>query len=294
VRVLISGSHGFIGSHVVLALRNKGHEVIRLVRTKGKDKDTIYWDPQTGDLEKKDFEGFDAVIHLAGENLAGRWTKKKKQRLFLSRCRDTWLLSQVLVRLCSPPKVLICASAVGYYGNRPGVEVDESSPPGKGFLAELCVKWENATEAIEERGTRVIHARCGIVLDPSGGMQKKILPLLRWGLGAYFGKGSQKMSWVALADAVQAILFCFEHAEISGAVNVVAPQSVSQKEFIKQLAQREGKKAFSLPEGFVRLFLGEMGETLLLSSCTAQPKVLLRAGFRFQCQNFEDYTIREK
>lgn len=185
LRILLSGSSGFIGSALKLLLQLAGHDLICLVRNKKLlGESSIFWNPSDGQLEKDDFEGFDAVIHLAGAGIADhRWTTKFKEKLFLSRCRDTWLLSQVLCRLYRPPKVMIAASAIGYYGDRGKEELTEDSPPGTGFLADLCKQWEKSTDAIENRGTRVVHTRFGAVLGKNGGILRKMLGPFRCGLG---------------------------------------------------------------------------------------------------------------
>ena len=285
MRILLSGSSGFIGSHLNPFLQGAGHEVIRLVRKREVlSKDAIYWDPLHGAIKKEDFEGFDAVIHLAGAGIAeGRWTQKTKDRLFLSRCRDTWLLSQILCRLYQPPKTLFCASAVGYYGDRGDEELTEESAQGKGFLADLCGKWEKATEAIENRGTRVIHARFGVVLGAKGGMLQKLLGPMRLGLGGRMGSGNQWMSWIALDDVLGACIHCLMGEEIAGAVNFTAPHLVTQAEFTRILANELGRPAFChLPAWLLKAVFGEMAKETMLASQRALPEKLLGTGYVFR------------
>ncbi len=268
MRILVSGSHGFVGSALTSFLQAKGHVVVPLVRYK--QEGAVCWDPANGKLQLEDFEGFDAVIHLAGESIAsGRWTKKKKEKIFQSRARDTWLLSQVLLRLCRPPKTLICASAIGFYGNRPGEILSEESPLGRGFLASVCKKWEEATTSIENRGTRVVHTRFGVILDPKGGILKKMnkFPVM-------FGDKNQILSWIVLEDVVGAIYHCLIHEQISGPVNFTSPYPIVQQELIKT--------PFRIPSCIVKLLLGQMGEEVLLSSACVYPEKLLRTGYIFR------------
>jgi uncharacterized protein (TIGR01777 family) len=285
VRILLSGSSGFVGSRLKVFLELAGHSVVRLVRNRGEaGEDAIFWDPLSGEVNKEDFEGFDAVIHLAGAGIAdGRWTKKRKETLFLSRCRDTWLLSQVLCRLYRPPKTVISASAIGFYGDRGDEELTEDSSPGKGFLSHLCQEWEKATDAIENRGSRVVHPRFGAVLGAEGGVLQKMIGLFRWGLGGKFGSGKQKVSWISIDDLLGGIYHCLMHEELSGPVNLVAPRPVSQEEFTRLLAKKLRRPAFCHAPAFaLKWALGEMAEELLLSSQNVIPKKLQETGYVFQ------------
>lgn len=285
LRILLSGSSGFIGSHLKMFLQLAGHEVVCLVRKlEDLTEDAIYWDPVHAMVQKEDFEGFDAVVHLAGAAIAqGRWTKKKKERLFLSRCRDTWLLSQVLCRLYRPPKTLLCASAIGFYGDRGDQELREDSPQGHGFLADLCGKWEKATEMIENRGTRVIHARFGVVLSAKGGVLKKIIGPARLGLSGKMGSGKQWISWIGIDDLLAACYHCLMKEGISGPVNFVAPLPVTQEEFIRTLSTKLHRPAFChFPRWVLRLVFGEMAQETLLASQNVKPAYLLKTGFTFR------------
>lgn len=296
MRILISGSHGFIGGASTALLKGQGHEVFQLVR-KRKDlgPGSIFWDPKTGDLSKDAFEGFDAVLHFAGDNIAKRrWSKHRKKELFQSRCRDTWLLSQVLLRLNRPPKVFITASAVGFYGNRGEELLTEESPPGKNFLADLCGKWEEATASLKERGVRVVHTRFGVVLSSKGGMLAKVIPLYRWGLGAVLGSGKQWVSWIALEDLLLILRHILTHASIEGAVNVTSPFPIRQEEFAALLAKRMHRKAFlRLPAILLRLCLGQMTDELLLASAKVYPNKLLEHGYSFKWPTLEMYLVGE-
>ncbi len=292
LKILVSGASGFIGSSLVAFLQAQDHDIYTLVRSKKrKGADTIFWDPQTGEINKDDFEGFDAVIHLAGENIFhARWTDKIKERIFQSRCRDTWLLSQVLLRLYQPPKTLISASAVGYYGNRPNEILNEDSAPGTGFLAEVCQQWEKATKAIEERGVRVVHPRFGIVLAPNGGMLKKMVPMFKYWLGAILGAGKQKMSWIALEDLIGALYFLLMHQELHGEFNLTAPQPVTQEKFAQLLASKLHRACWlRIPAIFFRMLSKEVAENLFLSDVEAMPERLIKNGYRFFYPSLEKY-----
>lgn len=284
-RILLSGASGFIGSSLKNFLQLCGHKVVRLVRRRDDvAEDSIFWDPSNGNFEKEHFEGFDAVIHLAGANLSqGRWSEKNKEQFFLSRCRDTWLLSQVLCRLYRPPKTVIAASAIGYYGNRGREILTESSSQGQGFLADLCAKWEKATDSIENRGARVVHARFGAVLGAKGGMLQKILPIFKWGLGGKLGTGQQMISWIGIDDLIGGIYHTLMKDSLSGPVNLVAPQPLSQAEFSRILAHKLKRPAFcNVPAWALKAVLGEMAEEMLLASQNVQPQKLLESGYEFR------------
>lgn len=291
LRILLSGARGLIGGALAQALRKEGHLVIRLVRSKEQEgSDAISWDPAHAQFSKDSLEGFDAVIHLAGESIAGgRWTSQKKKRLFISRCRDSWVLSQALCHLKHPPKVVLCASAIGFYGNRPGEFLTENSRPGSGFLADLCVQWERSMQSIEAKGVRVVHLRFGSVLSYSGGMLKKLLLPFKLGLGGKLGSGQQILSWIALNDVVGAILHLLDHQELRGAVNLVSPHPVTQAEFTYMLKQRLHRPAWvPLPAWLLRLVFGEMADELLLASAHVVPEKLIRSGYIFQCPELEN------
>lgn len=244
----------------------------------------VFWDPNQGTLCKDDFEDFDAIVHLAGESIAGgRWTKKRKETIFLSRCRDTWLLSQVLCRLYRPPRTLIAASAIGFYGNRGYEALTEESPQGCGFMADLCTKWERATDAIEQRGTRVVRPRFGMVLSSQGGGLAKLLLPYRLGLGGRLGSGEQIVSWIGIDDAVGALYHVLMEEALSGPVNIVSPSPVPQKVFAETLAKRLHRVAWMpLPKVLLRCVLGELADEVLLASTAVQPKKLLESGYAFR------------
>lgn len=289
-RILLSGASGFVGSRLKPLLQLYGHEVVRLTRReKEEGEEAVYWNPEEGILNKDDFEDFDAVIHLAGAGIVEkRWTKKRKEELFSSRCRDTWLLSQVLSRLYRPPKTLITASAIGYYGDRDQEELSEESAQGHGFLADLCGKWEKATESIENRGTRVVHARFGVVLGAKGGALQKMLVPFRLGLGGKLGSGEQMISWIGIDDALGGLYHILINENITGPVNLVAPQPVTQATFAKTLACKLHRPAFChLPAWLLRVVFGEMAQEALLVSQNVKPQKLLATGYAFRCPDLQ-------
>lgn len=282
MKILVSGATGFIGTPLVNFLRHLGHEVMRLSRRKSTE-DVVYWNPVTEEIHLDQFENFDAVIHLAGENVSSkRWTKERKQAIFLSRCRDTWLLSEALSRLHRPPSFFFCASAVGFYGDRGDELLTETSQRGSGFLADVCVKWEGATQALKSQGVRVAHGRFASVLSPEGGMLAKMLPIFRLGLGGKLGSGKQYLSWITLEDLIRAIDFLLNREDLSGIFNFCAPIPVANAEFTYLLAKHLHRKAFfSLPAPLLKILFGQMAKELFLASTRMIPKRLLENGFLF-------------
>ncbi len=281
-RILLSGSSGLIGSHLLSFLNQAGHTVIRLVRNQ-ESLNSIYWDPSRGIFQLKEFENFDVMIHLAGENIADKpWTKKRKELLKVSRCRDSLLLSQILFQLSHPPKVVICASAIGFYGSRGKEVLTEKSQKGNGFLADLCEQWEQSMVPLKSSGVRVVHARFGVVLSPVGGMLKKLLLPFKLGLGGRIGSGDQIMSWVGLDDVIGAIYHILMTQTLVGAVNIVAPEPISQKGFAKMLAARLHRPAWiPIPDYILRWVFGEMADELFLASAYVKGEKLLDSGYCF-------------
>src|SRR5690242_7545871 len=208
MRILVSGSHGLVGKALIRSLTSDGHEVVRLVRGKPSGAAEIEWHPNEGRIDAAALEGLDAVIHLAGESIAsGRWTDEKKRAIRDSRVKATTLLSQSLAQVSQPPSTFICASAIGYYGNRGDEVLSETSKPGNDFLSSVCVEWEEATRSAAEKGIRTINARFGIILDAHGGALGQMLTPFRMGIGGRVGDGKQWMSWIALADVAGALKY---------------------------------------------------------------------------------------
>jgi len=268
MRVMVSGSAGLVGSALTKSLVADGHEVGQLPRT--------YEEPI-------DFNGVDAVVHLAGESIAhGRWNAAKKKRIEESRVNGTRQLAEQLARSESKPDVFICASAIGFYGNRGDEKLDEASNAGAGFLAEVCQKWEAAAQPAEDAGIRTVWIRTGIVLSTEGGALKQMLPPFKMGGGGILGNGKQYMSWISLEDEVRSIRFLIDTPTMRGAVNLVAPEPVTNDEFTKMLGKALRRPTvLPLPAFAVRMIFGEMGDALLLGSARVFPQRLLDAGHSF-------------
>jgi uncharacterized protein (TIGR01777 family) len=287
LNIIISGATGLIGTNLCLFLQSKGHTIKTLNRKKSKGSSSISWNPETGEGNLADFEGFDAVIHLAGENIAkGFWTSSKKKRILESRQKGTENLVFLLKKLEKPPKVFVSASAVGYYGSL-STPVTESSPLGFGFLAEVCKAWESSPKLLEPMGVRTVQARFGIILSLQGGILKALLPLFRLGLGAKIASGKQMISWVALEDVMGALLHILTDEALKGPVNIVSPHPVSQEVFAKSFAKALSKPCFFRIPRF--LLQGEKAKELLLSSLAVVPSKLQLSGYCFFYPTLEAY-----
>lgn len=290
MKVLISGSHGLVGGALVKSLTTNGHECIRLVRhgrTVGAPE--VEWHPEKGLIDKEQLEGIEAVVHLAGENIAeGRWTSEKKRAILESRVNGTVLLSETLATLKRPPAVFLSASAIGYYGNRGDELLTETSAPGSDFLAHVCQEWEKATTPAAEQGIRTVLARFGIILAEKGGALAKMLTPFQMGIGGRIGDGKQWMSWIALDDVVSAIQFMLHDQFVNGPVNFVAPNPVRNADFTKALGSVLARPTFlPVPAFGVRLAFGEMADALLLASQKVEPAVLKARGFAFSWPRLE-------
>ncbi len=289
MRVLVSGASGLVGSALIRRLPAP-NEAVRLVRGEpAPGLKHVHWDPDAGTVDADGLEDLDAVVHLAGENLAsGRWTEAKKACIRNSRVRGTSLLAQALAGLARPPKVLVSASAVGYYGNRGSDALDETSEPGAGFLADVCRAWEAATQPASAAGIRVVHARLGVVLDRQGGVLARLLPLFRLGLGGRLGSGRQYLSWITLDDAARAIMSILERDSLQGPVNVTSPRPVTNREFTAVLGRVLHRPTlFLAPALMLRLALGEMADEMLLSGARVMPRKLESSGFVFSDPDLE-------
>jgi uncharacterized protein (TIGR01777 family) len=283
MNVLVSGSSGLVGSALRQKLQSGSDKVVRLVRGDS-GSDSILWSPSEQTIDAEKLEGFDAVVHLAGENIAsGRWTAARKQRILDSRVQGTQLLASTLAKLEQPPRVLVSASATGFYGNRGDESLDEHSEPGDGFLADVCRAWEKATEPASEAGIRVVHLRFGIILSPEGGALKNMLLPFRLGAGGRVGSGTQYWSWISLPDVVGVIQHAIENQDLSGPVNAVSPQPVTNAEFTRVLGKVLRRPTiFPMPAAAAKMALGQMAQDLLLSSTRVYPKVLEESGYTFQ------------
>ena len=286
VRVLVSGASGPIGTALLPSLKSAGARISRLTRKGARysssDEQRIAWDPRET-ISPDAVSGFDAVIHLAGESIVGRWTDTKKREIRDSRVEGTSNLARALAQAKQKPQIFICSSAIGYYGDRGDEVLKESSAPGSGFLAEVCAEWEAAARSAAEAGIRTVLIRTGIVLSPKGGALGKMLTPFRLGVGGRIGSGRQWMSWIDVQDMVGAIHFIIKTDSVRGPVNMVAPNPATNAEFTKTLARVLSRPAiFPVPAFAVKLGFGEMGETALLGSQRVEPGQLRRAGYDFQ------------
>ena len=284
MKILIGGSHGLVGTALIKSLEAQGHEIFRLVRHAPTSKTEVEWSPDRYSIALARIEGFDAVVNLAGESIAeGRWTDEKKRRIRESRVKGTKLLGDALANLTVPPKTFVCASAIGYYGNRGDELLTETSGPGDDFLAKVCAEWEEATALATEKGVRVVNARFGVILDINGGALKKMLPPFRMGVGGRIGSGKQWMSWIALDDVIGGIKFALANESVRGPVNLVSPNPVTNAEFTKTLGKVLSRPTiFPIPGFAIKLMFGEMGEALLLGGQRVAPVRLVGGGFEFR------------
>ncbi|MGA9877769.1 MAG: TIGR01777 family oxidoreductase [Candidatus Sulfotelmatobacter sp.] len=281
-RILVSGVSGPIGAALLPSLRTSGCSVVRLVRGTASSEDQIPWDPSVP-IAPQTVSGFDAVIHLAGEGIFGRWTAAKKSKIRDSRVVGTFNLASALAQAEDKPKVFVCGSAIGYYGNRGDETLREESAPGTGFLAEVCQDWEEATTPAVQADIRTAHVRIGIVLSPKGGALGAMLPPFKVGLGGRTGNGQQWMSWIDVRDMVGAIHHILKNDLIQGPVNLVAPKPVRNTEFATTLASALSRPAIlPLPAFAVKLAFGEMGEELLLGSQKVEASKLISSGYPFR------------
>ena len=282
MRVAVTGASGLIGTALTASLEGDGHEVLRVVRSAPSSGD-VRWDPAVGEIDAAGLEGLDAVVHLAGAGIADkRWTDERKREILESRTKGTSLLCEALASLDQRPGVLVGGSAIGFYGDRPGVTLTEADGPGEGFLADVVVAWETSYGMAEEAGIRVAKARTGIVLSKDGGALKPQLPLFKLGLGGRIGPGDQVQSWITLEDEVRALRHLIDH-DVSGAANLTAPNPVTNAEMTDALGHVLHRPTF-LPTptfGPKLLFGGQLVDELLFSSARVLPEVLLESGFEF-------------
>ncbi len=287
MRVLIGGASGMVGKALTELLIKNGHPVVKLVRCPVKNElSEIFWDPEKGIINKNELDEFDVVVHLGGYNVAkNSWSKKIKQKIKESRVKSTALLAKTLSSLENKPKLFINASGINIYGYNENINesVDENSPArGKDFLSEVIQEWEGATQPLKDAGIRVVHARFSAVLSPSGGLLGKVLPIFKMAAGGKLGSGKQILSWIDLEDAVGVLYHCMNNEKLYGAVNIVAPKPVTNKEFTKTLATAVGLPALiPMPEILIKSIFAEMGETLMLASINCKSNKLNDYNFKF-------------
>jgi uncharacterized protein len=289
MRVAITGASGLIGSALSRSLADEGHDVVRLVRSRSKaGKGVVFWDPESGEVDTPSLEGIDAAVHLSGETVAGRWTRKKKQKIHASRVGSTAVLCDALARLDSPPGTLVCASAVGYYGDRGDEVLTEQSEPGTGFLADVVRDWEAASRNAADAGIRVVNIRSGIVLSPNGGALAMMLRPFRLGLGGRLGSGRQWMSWIALDDEIGLLRHALVTPQLSGSVNATSPNPVTNREFTKTLGRVLRRPAvLPAPTPVLKLVFGEFAREGLLTGQRALPERAQASGYRFAHPDLE-------
>jgi uncharacterized protein len=288
LNVLVSGSTGLVGSALVPALTNQGHRVVRLTRPGGAGDDAVGWDPSTATIDAARLRGIDAVVHLAGENIVGRWTPAKKARIRDSRVKGTRLLAGTIAELSTPPKVMVSMSATGYYGDRGNELLREESAPGTNFLAGVCQEWEAAAQPAREAGVRVVHPRVGIVLSPQGGALGTTLPIFKLGGGGRIGSGNQYWPWVAIEDVVGTILHCLATEPLEGPVNVAVYDPPTNAQYTRTLGRVLNRPTIlPLLAPAARLMLGQVADELLLASQRVEPAKLRGSGYEFRYPELE-------
>lgn len=288
MRLLISGASGLIGSALIRVRDNGVDEITRLVRSSPKMNE-IEWHPNNNQIDGARLEGFDAILHLGGENIAeGRWTDEKKRKIRDSRVNGTLLLSKAIAGAKAKPRVFLCASATGFYGDRDDELLDEDSEAGSGFLAGVCRDWEKATEPAANAGVRVVNLRFGPILAREGGMLGKMLTPFKMGMGGKIGSGKQYISWVGIDDVIGALELAIDNEAIKGPLNVVSPNPVSNEEFTRTLGEVLSRPTvMSMPAFAARLAFGEMADEMLLVSQRVVPRKLLKLEYEFKYPRLE-------
>ena len=291
LRIAVTGIRGLIGGALAASLRADGHEVVGISRRPGSvdassaadgaGQSTVAWDVAEGTIDASALEGLDAIVHLAGESIGGRWTAARKAAIMSSRVDSTRLLAGVIRELEAKPSVFVCGSAIGFYGNRGDEELTERSLPGDGFLAEVCMRWERAAVPISDAGVRLVRIRTGLVVGPGAEAIDRMAKITRLGAGGPLGTGRQWWSWISLDDEVRAIRHLID-SDVSGAFNLTAPNPVRQRDFQRALSASLRRPSFMpAPRFAIRAALGEMGQSLLLDSTRVMPDALTEDGFEF-------------
>lgn len=289
MKIALAGSSGFIGSELVPFLKSQGHSIIHLIRVRSaRSKEKIFWDPDNGVLDPDELEGVDAIINLSGENISDeKWTAEKKVKILESRLKSTSLIAHTINKMKTPPQVWIQASAIGYYGDTGDRIADEGSPPGSGFLAEVCREWEEATQTVRSE-TRVVLTRFGMVLSPKGGALKTMLTPFNLGIAGVIGSGKQWVSWITIDDLCRILLHCIYTPSLQGPVNVVSPESLTNHNFTKTLGTVLKKPTvISMPAFAAKIAFGEMAEEILLRSPRVYPRKLVETAYAFAYPHLE-------
>lgn len=295
MNIAITGATGLIGQNLSQFLERNGHKVSKLSRSKTNVKDFVHFDYKSKEIELDKLEHVDVIVHLAGESIAGYWTKHKKEEIKTSRVEGTRFLVNSILKLQNKPKHFICASAIGAYGNRDDEIVDEKSDYGNGFLADISKDWENEASVLESHNIRVVNLRIGLVLSNLGGALKSMLLPFKMGMGGKLGSGQQYMSWVMLEDVVGAIDFIINNKDINGPVNIVAPKPVTNEQFTKELGNALGRPTIlNVPAFVLNTLVPDMAKEIILSSTRAVPQKLLDKGYQFQYTDIDsafDYLL---
>ena len=292
LRIAITGASGLIGRQLVAYLQGAGHEIYPMNRKKKGEKNEIIWSSSGFDIAP--LEGMDAVIHLAGESIASRWTMQKKKKILESRIDGTKALAEAISQLTNPPKTFISTSAIGFYGNRGDEELDEHSKRGQGFLADVCEEWELSAQKARDAGIRVVHPRIGIVISSQGGALEPMLLPFSCGLGGHMGSGQQFMSWISIDDILDLFLWVLHDETIEGAVNFTSPNPIRNRDFSHQLGHVLHRPTFfPVPERILTMILGEMAQGLILDGAKVLPKKAQQSGFQWRYNDLQDVFRHE-
>ena len=283
MKIAVTGANGLIGTALCSLLRAREHQVLKISRSLSRDPGSLNWDPESGKINRDQLESTDALVHLAGESVAQRWDGKSRAKIMESRKKGTRLISETISLLKLPPRVFVSASAIGFYGDRGSQALTEESSSGQGFLAEVCKVWEDESQPALKKGIRTVNLRTGIVLSKKGGALSQMLIPFSLGLGGILGDGRQYMSWISLSDLVEVIYFIICQDNITGPVNAVSPNPVTNSEFTRALGRAMGRPTvLSVPAFGARMLLGQMAQELLLSGAKVLPAKLQSAGFSYR------------
>lgn len=288
MKIVVSGASGLVGSALTNFLTSQGHEVVKMTRSNGSGANTVHWNPDDGTLNPADLEGVDAIVHLAGESVAQRWTDDAMKRIRDSRIKGTRTVAEAVSKMQRKPQVLVSASAIGFYGDRGSEILTEQSLPGTGFLAGVCREWEDASVPADHASIRTVNLRFGVIISKGGGALAKMLPIFQLGAGGNLGSGRQYMSWIALEDAVRAIYFAICNTDITGPVNVVGPKPCTNAEFTATLGKVLHRPTFlPVPSFGPRLLFGQMADEMLYAGAKVVPAKLEKSGFQFEFADLE-------